>query len=102
MPSHELGAGLAVWLAPWAKPGPDPLERLVFAGRKHLAANALVVAFYSSSLFSLALSRWLFVKLTCTKIGKKADFFDGALKAPHGSLKGLVFFDSDDWHKVSG
>ncbi|MEY3047728.1 MAG: hypothetical protein RL424_1050, partial [Pseudomonadota bacterium] len=31
--------------------------------------------------------------------GEQADFFNGALKAPHGSLKGLIFFNSNDWHK---
>ena len=64
-----------------------------------MAANALVVTLNRGGFFTLTLSCWLFVKLTCTKLREQTDFFDGALKAPHCSLKGLVFFDSNDWHK---
>ncbi len=64
-----------------------------------MAANALVMALDRGGFFTLTLSCWLLVKLTCTQFREQTYFFDGALKAPHCSLKGLVFFDSNDWHK---
>ncbi len=73
------------------------------AGSEHLfgqlhAANALVVAFDSGSLFALALGRGFFVKLAGTQVGEQAQFFNGALEAAQGDVERFVVFNSDRGH----
>ena len=68
---------------------------LILASGKHLAANALVMALHGSRLLALALGRGLLIELTRAKLVEEANFFNGALKAPHGGLEGLIFFQAN-------
>lgn len=67
-------------------------RNLILASGKHLAANALVMAFHGSRLLALALGSGLLIELTGAKLVEEANLFNGALKAPHGGLEGLIFF----------
>ena len=74
---------------------PNARKALVLASRQHLAANPFVMALHRRSLLALALGRGLLVELAGAELIEQADFLDGALKAPHGGFKGLVFFGAD-------
>ena len=74
-------------------------QRSIHAGWQLLAANALVVALDCSSLFALALSRGLFVKLACAQLGQQTGFFDGTLETTQCGFERLVFFETDNRHK---
>ena len=73
---------------------------LVHARGQLLAANALVVALYSGSLLALALSSWLFVELASAQFGQQTGFLDCALEATQCGFEGLVFFQTNDRHRV--
>ena len=75
---------------------------LVQLRRQLHAANALVMAFASGSVLTLALCSWLFVRFTGTQLGKQTCFFDGALEATHCNFEGFVFADFNDhvWPKI--
>ncbi len=57
------------------------------------------MALHRSRFFPLALRRGFFIELSGAQLGEQTDLFDGALKAAKGSLKGLVFFDSNNRHR---
>ncbi len=72
--------------------------QLVLALGKHHAANALIVALNSSSLFTLALRSGLLIKLACAEFCQKTDLLDRALKAAEGGLERLIFFHANNRH----
>ena len=65
-----------------------------------LAADALVVALNGGSLLALALSSGFFVELASTQFGQQTGFLDRALEATQRGFKGLVFFQTNDRHRM--
>ena len=65
---------------------------LVHLFRQLHRTNAFVVALHSCRFFAFALSRWFFVKLTCTQISQQAQFFNLALKATQSYVKRFILF----------
>ena len=60
------------------------------------------MALASGGVLTLALGRWLFVRLTSAQLGEETCFFDGALEAAHCNFEGLVFADFNNhvWPKI--
>ena len=78
--------------------GEELVQILVQFFRQLLAANALVMTFYSSCQLALALCSWLFVKFTCTQLSQQTCFFNSALEATHRNFEGLIFFKTNCGH----
>ena len=67
----------------------------------YIAGSAFDLAFNSSSFLALALLCRLFVELTTPQFRQDAGLLTGALEAPQGGIKILVFSDSYAWQNFS-
>ena len=75
-------------------------HRLKHARRQLLATDALVMALNGSSLLALTLSSRFFLEFAGAQLGQQAGFFNCALEATQCGFKGLVFFQTNDRHRV--
>ena len=66
------------------------------------AAYAFVMAFDGGGFLAFAFGGGFFVELAGAQVGQQAQFFDGAFEAAKRDVEGLVFFDSDSGHWISG